>query len=153
MPAELESLCAAMRESVDSITLGWVQRVQQDPYLRSRNRLTLAQIVDHVPQMLEELCELFGEEGEPDFETIRAASEHGYIRAAEGYTLTQLLRELELLRGCLFNFVAETEIKRGVNRPDTIQALKLVNKYFGEDIIFVAEHFLKKQNGSDDAKA
>jgi hypothetical protein len=142
-----------MRNSVDSITLGWVRRVQQDPYLRSRNRLTLAQIVDHVPQMLDELCELFGQEGEPEFRAIRAASEHGYIRAAEGYTLTQLLRELELLRDCIFNFVAETEIKRGVNRTDTIYALKLVNKYFGEDIIFVAEHFLKGRNGSPDKNA
>ena len=142
-----------MRASVDSITLGWVQRVQQDPYLRSRNRLTLAQIVDHVPQMLEELCWVFSQEGEPDFQAIRAASEHGYVRAAEGYTLTQLLRELELLRDCIFNFVAETEIKRGVNRPHTIQALKLVNKYFGEDIIFVAEHFLKGQTNADNANA
>jgi hypothetical protein len=153
MPAELELLCAEMRQSVDSITLGWVQRVHQDSYLRSRNRLTLAQIVDHVPQMLEELCELFSRQGEPDFEAVRAASEHGYVRAAEGYTLTQLLRELELLRDCIFNFVAETEIKRGVNRPDTIRALKLVNKYFGEDIIFVAEHFLKGQTGSNNANA
>ncbi|HEV7859137.1 MAG TPA: RsbRD N-terminal domain-containing protein [Pyrinomonadaceae bacterium] len=153
MPAELESLCAEMRASVDAITLGWVQRVQQDPYLRSRNRLTLAQIVDHVPQMLEELCGLFGQEGEPDFHAIRAASEHGYVRSAEGYTLTQLLRELELLRDCIFNFVADTEIKRGVNRPDTIQALKLVNKYFGEDIIFVGEHFLKGRTGSNNANA
>jgi hypothetical protein len=153
MPAALEALCAEMRNSVDSITLGWVRRVQEDPYLRSRNRLTLAQIVDHVPQMLDELCELFSQEGEPEFQAIRAASEHGYIRAAEGYTLTQLLRELELLRDCIFNFVAETEIKQGVNRQDTIYALKLVNKYFGEDIIFVAEHFLKGRNGSPDTNA
>jgi hypothetical protein len=142
-----------MRNSVDSITLGWVRRVQQDPYLRSRNRLTLAQIVDHVPQMLDELCELFSQEGEPEFHDIRAASEHGYIRAAEGYTLNQLLCELELLRDCIFNFVAETEIKQGVNRQDTIYALKLVNKYFGEDIIFVTEHFLKGRNGSPNKNA
>jgi hypothetical protein len=153
MPAELESLCAEMRLSVDSIALGWVRRVQQDPYLRSRNHLTLAQIVDHVPQMLEELCWLFSREGEPDFQAIRAASEHGYVRAAEGYTLTQLLRELELLRDCVFNFVAETEVKRGVNRPATVRALKLVNQYFGEDIIFVAEHFIKGRSGSHNANA
>lgn len=152
MPSEMESLCATLRESVDRITLGWVRRVQEDTYLqRARSTLTLAQIVDHVPQMLEELCTLLGQEGEPDFETIRAASEHGYIRAAEGYTLTQLLRELELLRNSVFDFVAETEIARGVSRPATIRALKLVNKYFGEDIIFVAEHFLKRQAARGDA--
>jgi hypothetical protein len=49
--------------------------------------------------------------------------------------------------------VAETEIKQGVNRQDTIYALKLVNKYFGEDIIFVAEHFLKGRNGSPNKNA
>lgn len=151
MSSEMESLCAAMRDAIDAITLGWVKRVQQDSYLRSRNHLTLAQIVDHVPEMLEELCGLLGKEEEPDFETIRASSEHGYIRAVEGYTLTQLLRELELLRECIFDFVAETEIKRCVSRPETIRTLSLVNKYFGEDIIFIAEHFIKRQEGPETA--
>lgn len=145
MPAEMTALCAAMRQSIDSITLEWVNQVKEDSYLRSVNRLTVAQIVDHVPQMLEELCDLFAHEGVLDFQTVRAASQHGYTRSIEGYTLPQLLRELELLRDCVFNFVAETEIKRGVNRPDTIRALRRVNQYFGEDIIFVAEHFINRQ--------
>lgn len=144
MTSNLDSLCIAMRRSIEAITLDWVRRVQHDSYLRSDDRLTLTQIVDHVPQMLEELCDLFGRKGEPDFQEIRASSEHGYIRSAEGYTLVELLRELELLRDCVFNFVAETEIRQGINRPDTIRALKLVNKYFGEDIIFVVEHFLSR---------
>ncbi|HYE64195.1 MAG TPA: RsbRD N-terminal domain-containing protein [Pyrinomonadaceae bacterium] len=148
MSPEMNDLCAAMRQSIDSITLGWVERVKQDSYLRSDNDLTLAQIIDHIPQMLEELCELFGREGEPDFQVIRASSQHGYIRSAQGYTLVELLRELELLRDCVFNFVAETELKKGVSRPETIRALRLVNEYFGEDIIFVVEHFLGRNASS-----
>jgi hypothetical protein len=137
-------LCRELRASIDALTVEWVRRVHQDPYLKSDDHLTLAQIVDHVPQMLEELCDLLGREREPDFETIRASSEHGYMRAAEGYSLTDLLRELELLRDCLFNFVAETEIEHNVARNETIRALRLVNHYFGEDILFVVEHFLAR---------
>ncbi|MGH9901393.1 MAG: RsbRD N-terminal domain-containing protein [Pyrinomonadaceae bacterium] len=140
----MNALCAAMRGEIDSITLGWVERVKSDPYLQSDNPLTLSQIVDHVPQMLEELCALLNEEGEPDFRAVRAASSHGYARSLAGYSLTELLRELELLRECVFDFVARTETEHGVGRAETIRALRIVNQYFGEDIIFVVEHYLQR---------
>jgi len=152
MPDNMDALCTAMRESIDPITLEWVKRVQTDPYLRSDDTMSLTQIVDHVPHMLEELCDLFAKGGEPDFHTIRASSKHGYTRSLSGYTLTELLRELELLRDCVFNFVAETEIKNGVDRADTVRALRLVNEYFGEDIIFVVEHYLKRNASGASAK-
>jgi RsbT co-antagonist protein rsbRD N-terminal domain len=141
---EVGALCAAMRGSIDEITLGWVSRVKADPYLRSDDPLTLSQLVDHVPQMLEELCRLIGAGGEPDFEQVRAASTHGYARSLAGYSLTELLRELELLRECVFDFVARAETERGVGRAETVRALRLVNRYFGEDTIFVVEHYLKR---------
>ena len=144
MPHNSTDLCDAFRSHIDEITLDWVRCVQSDPYMKSDDQLSLAQIVDHVPQMLEELCDLLSQENEPDFETIRASSQHGYIRAAEGYSLLDLLRELELLRDCVFNFVAEIESKHHVSRADTIRALKIVNHYFGEDTLFVVEHFLKQ---------
>ena len=144
MPSEVQALCAAMRQSVDAITRDWVSKVMSDPYLRSDDKLTLNQLIDHVPQMLEELCSLLSQEGEPDFREVRAASSHGYSRSLAGYTLTELLRELELLRDCVFNFVAETEAGRGGGRAETVRALRIVNKYFGEDIIFVVEHYLRR---------
>ena len=144
MSSEVKALCAAMRRSVDSITQEWLGRVTSDPYLHSDDHLTLQQLVDHVPQMLEELCALLSREGEPDFREVRAASSHGYARSLAGYTLTELLRELELLRDCVFNFVAGAEARHGAGRDETIRALRVVNQYFGEDIIFVVEHYLRR---------
>lgn len=144
MTSEMNGLCAAMRGSIDALTLRWVDRVKSDPYVRADNPLTLSQLIDHVPQMLEELCDLLGQDGEPDFKTVRAASSHGYARSIAGYSLTELLRELELLRECVFDFVAETEQRHGTGRDQTIRALRVVNKYFGEDIIFVVEHYLQR---------
>lgn len=145
MPSELNPLCTAMRQSIDSLTLEWVDKVKSDPYLHSDDPLTLSQLIDHIPQMLEELCSLLAQEGEPDFKSVRAASSHGYARSIAGFSLTELLRELELLRDCIFNFVAETEVEHGVSRAEIIRALRLVNRYFGEDILFVVEHYLQRQ--------
>jgi hypothetical protein len=138
-------LCSAIRQSIDSIVMDWINRVKADSYIQSDNPLTLVQIVDHIPQMLEELCKLLEQEEEPNFKTVQAASSHGYARSLSGYSLTELIRELELLRDCIFNFVAETESKHGVSYAETIRDLRLVNKYFGEDIIFVVEHYLKQK--------
>jgi len=146
MTDDSSALCEAFQDNIDEITLEWVRRVKSDPLMRSDDRLTTTQIVDHVPQMLEELCTLLQQEGVPDFHTIRAASQHGYMRSLEGYSLVDLLRELELLRDCVFNFVAEIETRHHVNRSETIRALKTVNLYFGEDVIFVVEHFLKNRD-------
>ena len=146
-------LCRELQSNIDAITLEWVRRVQHDPYMKSDDTLTLAQIVDHVPQMLEEICTLLGSDAEPDFQTIRASSQHGYMRSAEGYSLPDLLRELELLRDCVFNFVAETETKHDVERAETIRALRLVNHYFGEDTLFVVEHFLARERTERSQKA
>ena len=146
--ANTELLCREMTAQIDAITLGWVRRVHTDPYIKSDDALTLPQIVDHVPQMLEELCALLGSDEEPDFLTIRASSQHGYMRAAEGYSLPDLLRELELLRDCVFNFVAETEVAHDIERAETLRALRLVNHYFGEDILFVVEHFLARERAA-----
>ncbi len=148
MPHHPTDLCEAFRGHIDEITLEWVRRVQNDRYMKSDDQLSLAQIVDHVPQMLEELCDLLSQENEPDFETIRASSQHGYIRATEGYSLLDLLRELELLRDCVFNFVAEIESKHNVSRADTIRALKIFNHYLCEDTLFVGEHFLKQSRAT-----
>ncbi|MDQ1590240.1 MAG: hypothetical protein QOG71_867 [Pyrinomonadaceae bacterium] len=148
MADDTGALCEAFQNNIDDITLDWVARVKQDAHMRSDDRLTTTQIVDHVPQMLEELCSLLGQKGVPDFEAVRAASQHGYTRSLEGYSLVDLLRELELLRDCVFNFVAETETEHNVNRRETFRVLKTVNQYFGEDIIFVVEHFLKNRQGT-----
>jgi hypothetical protein len=145
MADETRTLCEAFQNNIDEITLDWVARVKADAHMRSDDRLTTTQIVDHVPQMLEELCTLLGQEGVPDFAAVRAASQHGYTRSLEGYSLVDLLRELELLRDCVFNFVADTETEHHVNRRETFRMLKTVNQYFGEDIIFVVEHFLKNR--------
>jgi hypothetical protein len=146
----LDELCDTLNRNIETLTVRWVKRVRQDPYLKSDDHLTLTQIIDHIPQMLEELCEIFGAEEEPDFDEIRASSQHGYIRAAEGYSLTELLRELEILRDCIFDFVADTEIELKMERKESLQALRRVNKYFSEDIIFVVEHYLSRR--SEDAE-
>jgi hypothetical protein len=141
-------LCRELAANIDAITVGWARRVQHDPYVKSSHALSLPQIIDHIPQMLEEICALMSRDAEPDFQTIRASSQHGYMRAAEGYSLTDLLRELELLRDCVFNFVAETEVGNNVSRAETIRALRLINHYFGEDILFVVEHYLARERSS-----
>jgi hypothetical protein len=144
MSSDVNALCAEMRRSIDTITMDWVRRVKSDSYLRSDDPLSLAQLVDHVPQMLEELCSLMGREGEPEFHSVRAASSHGYVRSLAGYSLTELLRELELLRESVFNFVADSETGRNCSRDQTVRALRIVNKYFGEDTLFVVEHYLRR---------
>jgi hypothetical protein len=148
MMSDRDKLCATLQASIDEIVIDWINRVKADSYIHSDDPLTIFQIVDHVPQMLEELCKLLKEDGTLNFEAVRAASSHGYARSLSGYTLTELIRELELLRDSVFSFIVERKDKDQIDANEIIRGLLIVNQYFGEDIIFVVEHYLKQKKSS-----
>ncbi|MDT7604712.1 MAG: hypothetical protein QOF61_2709, partial [Acidobacteriota bacterium] len=43
--ANSDLLCRELRASIDALTVEWVRRVRDDPYMKSDDALTLAQIV------------------------------------------------------------------------------------------------------------
>lgn len=140
----LQLMCDGLRANVDAITLTWVQRVKRNPEIESDEGLTLSQLVDHIPEMIEEICDLLTQEEDLDFEKIRAATKHGFMRSAEGYSLSELLRELELLRDCIFGFLADYIADKRLSSQDAVRALRRINRYFSDDVLFVVDHYLKR---------
>src|SRR5262245_23311537 len=74
--------------------------VRHDPALPAADDLTLTQLNDHIPQILDDLnrtlCDAFNQEIK-ERAAWRAAS-HGHIRWEQRYDISQLIREIADLR-------------------------------------------------------
>ena len=139
----LKIMCEGLRSNVDAITLSWVQRVKHSKRIESDERLTLSQLIDHIPEMIEEICELLTQDEGFDFEKLRAARKHGFMRSVEGYALNELLLELEILRDCVFSFIADYITDKRIAGHEAVRALRQINRYFSDDVLFVVEYYLR----------
>lgn len=86
-----------IRENKDTIIDGWLQRVSVNPEL-SRVNLSDVERRDHVPDLLEEAIshacgDLIDVENRQ-----KAAERHGTLRYHQGYSVTMLILEAQLLQ-------------------------------------------------------
>jgi|HubBroStandDraft_6_1064221.scaffolds.fasta_scaffold55506_2 hypothetical protein len=85
----------------------WRTAVRNDERIRSDADLSLKELTDHVPQIIEELCELIRLGKEASVSNINEARASVYMRIHQGYTGPELVVELSLLRRILLNHLAD----------------------------------------------
>ncbi len=92
-----------------AIVAEWMVAIRQDAAVPAADDLTLAQLKDHVPQILDDLnatlCDAFNQEVEE--RTAWRAATHGQIRWEQRYDIPQLIREIADLRTILIYHLAE----------------------------------------------
>jgi signal transduction histidine kinase len=98
------------------VTSQWMAAVLVDRQIRHSNSLTHSQLMDHLPAIYAELCELLKAQ---DLESSQAdirrdAKTHGYYRWSQGYELDEMVRELDVLRRILAAYISDF----GQDNPD-----------------------------------
>ena len=104
MPRRFSSL---FRQSLDQLTRAWVDEVYADRRTDLATLLTFRELVEHVPEVLEELGRLLDERADPEEICEGARSLRGYarVRFQQGVLIDEVARELMLLRGTLCEFL------------------------------------------------
>ena len=97
MPEEISRL---LQNGADTIVREWTHKVATDRRVSSDAQLTYVQLVDHVPQILEEIRSAMVR-GPEAGQTIREGGTHGRLRWKQGYELKEVVSELMLLRKTL----------------------------------------------------
>ena len=104
MPRRFASL---FRQLLDPLTRAWADRVYADRRTDLATLLTFRELVEHVPEVLEELGRLLDERA--GHEEVCEAARHlrGYarVRFQQGVLIDEVARELMLLRGTLCEFL------------------------------------------------
>jgi len=102
MPEEISRL---LQKGHDTIVRNWAEKVTSDRRVRNDARLTYLQLIDHIPNIVEELRQALANGDRPDGATLREGKTHGRVRWQQGYELKEVVRELTLLRTTVVEFI------------------------------------------------
>src|ERR1044071_693699 len=104
MPRRFSSL---FRQQLDPFTRAWADEVYADRRTDLATLLTFRELVEHVPEVLEEVGRLLDERAAPEEVCEGARRLRGYarVRFQQGVLIDEVARELMLLRGALCDFL------------------------------------------------
>ena len=123
------------RQQLDPFTRAWADQIYDDPRTDLATLLTFRELVEHVPDVLEELGGLLDERAAPPEICEGARRLRGYarVRFQQGVLLDEVARELMLLRRTVCEFLWQEA--RGVTEEDARvlhDALRRAELFFDE---------------------
>lgn len=103
----MNSFVALFREHEDALVVAWVDEVYAERRTDLPALLSYRQLVDSVPEALEELARILDERatGREIEEAVRALRSHAQVRFQQGCLIDEVARELMLLRRVLTDFL------------------------------------------------
>ncbi len=139
MPRRFTSL---FRQHLDPFTRAWADRIYDERRTDLATLLTFRELVEHVPDVLEELGRLLDERAVPEeiCEAARRLRGYARVRFQQGVLIDEVARELMLLRRTLCEFLWQEA--RGLAEEDARalrDALRRAELFFDE---LVAEAIL-----------
>jgi hypothetical protein len=137
-----EEIRRLLKNGQETIVRTWTEKVTADRRVSSDDRLSYLQLVDHIPQIVEELHAALGN-GNGEAPVFTEGREHGRQRWRQGYELKEVVRELTLLRATLVEFI---EHYRGALPPrppeELTRSFHRINLFVDEEIYRTVEAYL-----------
>lgn len=137
-----EEISRLLQSGQETIVRTWTEKVTHDRRVRSDERLTYIQLVDHVPQIVEELRLALA--GRADAQMLKEGQEHGRQRWRQGYELKEVVRELTLLRATLIEFL---DTYRGAvashSSEQFVQSYRKITGFMDEELYRTVEAYLE----------
>jgi hypothetical protein len=133
------------RSATDLVRL-WVDAVRADAVITSDGDLTEGGLVDHVPAMIEEICELLRTGARPVLANTRESRVHAYTRFRQGYRARDLIRESSHLRLILHDHVND-ELRfetAEVRCAAYHEAARAINLYIDEEMRYAVSIYTEE---------
>lgn len=130
-PSEFADLIESHREEVVD---AWMDAVRTDPRIHTDDDLPEYSLRDHVPAMIEELCQLLREGELPSAANTQEGRVHTYLRFRQGYRGRELACELSHLRLAILDAVAAEMADAGIDVEPFTRLSKTVHSYIDEEM-------------------
>lgn len=145
--AQRERACGQLgdwlRSHSPALISEWVVQVRSDAKVPSFS-MTNPEIIDHVPQILEEIIEALRRECQTTPEVQQVTARHTIVRWAQGYDLNAVIREVSLLRTVLI--LKSRAFEQQYREPDgdgLVFASTIVNRILDDVVMDATDTFLK----------
>jgi len=138
-----ESIAYQLKSQIGQVIERWTASVREDSRIQSDGNLTKPELVDHVPALIEEICELIEKHETPGLRNSLEARANVYVRFHQGYTGRDLVRELSLLRITLLDFLVEMtpEGAEAFSAKDCQESGRIINLYLDEEMRYAISVF------------
>lgn len=137
-----EEISCLLKSGHETIVRNWADKVMADRRVHSDARLSYLQLVDHVPQIVEELRNALIAQP-PVGQMLFQGEEHGRQRWQQGYELKEVIRELTLLRQTVIEFI---DTYRGALPRQSVEQLtksfQKINGFIDEELYKTVEAYL-----------
>lgn len=123
----------------------WLERVRADPAISSTQGLNTVALKNHLPKIMDDLTETLRRYGCEVVagRAVKDAEEHGYTRLLQGYELTEMLRELKLLRAVLiFHLGAFEDLHLKDGMAARLFTSTTLHAFIDEMVISATEEYL-----------
>lgn len=139
-----EEVSYLLETGSETIVRTWTQKVASDKRVQSDAQLDYLQLIDHVPQIIEELRQALARDAHPDTGSLRKGREHGRQRWRQGYELKEVIRELTLLRATLLEFIETARETMSAQTFDQLsRAYRQINGFMDEELYKTVEAYLE----------
>jgi signal transduction histidine kinase len=133
----------------DQVINRWLEAVDYNPKIETANKLTEKQLLDHLPDLFDEMCNLLRENNNPEVKSeIQHDSQvHGWHRWSQGYRLDELLREIDIIRRIVLvewvtNFgYKETDFKGSIKK----RAKEIIHSFFASLTLNSVTQFVQER--------
>ena len=142
-PHMAEEISRLLQNGQETIVRTWTEKVASDRRVRSDERLTYLQLVDHIPQIVEELRQALAT-GHAEGKMLEEGKEHGRQRWRQGYELKEVVRELTLLRATLIEFLDTYRQAIPTHTPEQfVQSYRKITGFMDEELYRTVEAYLE----------
>jgi hypothetical protein len=137
-----EAISRLLRTGQETIVRDWTQKVTTDRRINSDARLSYLQLIDHIPEIVEELQRAIARD-EREAPMMSEGREHGRQRWRQGYELKEVVRELTLLRVTLVEFLERYSGALPARAPEELtRSVNHINLFMDDEIYRTVEAYL-----------
>jgi len=148
-PTAASHFAKHLRAHQPTITEAWIQAVKSDPGIPSSQRLTQAELSDHLPALFNDLIDYLQTSAtEGTRQRVRQeAQRHGGQRWKQGYRLIELLRELGTVHQLLLRHGLRSFLQLHPEfSADSDDARDLIRQYFEDATTGSVEQYVQNYN-------
>jgi signal transduction histidine kinase len=145
-PTAASHFAKHLRAHQSAITQSWIQAVRSDPGIPSSQRLTRAELSDHLPALFNDLIDYLQTSAADRArrQVRQEAQRHGNERWKQGYQLIELLRELGTIQRLLLRHGLHSFLQLHPEfSPDSDDSRDLISQYFEDATIGSVEQYVQ----------
>jgi len=137
----MKDLGKALLSKLDDIIAIWVKAVRVDVDIESNQGLTYEAVHNGLPDVLDSVATLLTSAfADEDQALVEDSLEHGSVRAAQGFDLSEIIREYRILRNVLL-LALEPELTTG-SATEVLKAVRQIDNVLDHVILKTLESYM-----------